>query len=154
MGKKKNKHNETEGLLMSLSTLDQIAVRIPGSQEHDGGLVPNWCELVVEIKRTDDGTLKPAWPLNVRMPLRRHDGELLIETLHNVLHPRAGGAAVDGLWADLDAVMDRLMDEPNKVDKGLALGLTIALARLSNPFQPDEEAIKSIAVERWEARQV
>lgn len=151
--KKKDKH-QTADLLAEVSTLDEVRVRLVGSQDIDTGLVPKWCEVVLEIKRTDDGTLNPAWPINAKLPLRRHDGELIIESLHHVLHPRAGGAVAEGLWLDLDAVMDRLMSEPSKVDKGLAAGLTIALARLSNPFQPDEDLIKSIAVERWEARQV
>lgn len=156
MGKKNRKKSkdDTANLLGALATLDEVAVRLTGSQDIDTGLVPKWCEVVLEIKRTDNGTLNPAWPLNIRAPLRRHDGELIIETLHNVLHPDAGGAVVAGLWLDLDAVMDRLMVEPSKTDKGLAAGLTIALARLSNPFQPDEDLVKQVAVERWEARQV
>lgn len=155
MGKKdKRKQTDDEEAMLSLATLNEASAYMTSSNDIDAGSVPSWCELILDLKRMDDGTLKPAWPINARLPLRRHDGELIIEVLHNALHPNAGGAVVAGLWADLDAVMDRLMSNPTKSDRGLALGLTIALARVSNPYQPDEDAIRGIAVERWEARQV
>jgi hypothetical protein len=137
----------TADMLIELATLDEVSARIPTSREHDADMVPPWCELVMVMRR-DDG----SWPVRFKAPLRRHDGELIIQVLHEVLHPTAGGAVADGLWLDLDAVMDRLMVNPRKRDAGLATGLTIALARIMNPFNPDEDAVKAIALERYEAR--
>jgi hypothetical protein len=114
--------------------------------------------LVLEVKRTDDGELNPSWPLNVRMPLRRHDGELIIEVLHQVLHPNAGGVANDMIWTELDEVVDRIQarvqkgKEPLKRDVGQALGLATTLAIIENPYAYDVDSIREAAMERWEAR--
>src|SRR5690349_21059526 len=60
MGKKNKHKHETAELLAETSTLDEVRVRLVNSIDIDTGLVPKWCEVVLEIKRTDDGTLKLA----------------------------------------------------------------------------------------------
>lgn len=58
----------------------------------------------------------------------------------------------------LDEVMDRLMDarldgqDPLQADIHEAKGLATALAIFSNPYNPNIDAIRAEAVERWEAR--
>lgn len=57
------------------------------------------------------------------------------------------------LWADLDAVMSRLMAEgeaAEESDKGEAYGLARAIALMDDPWQPDIDAVRAEAVERWE----
>jgi hypothetical protein len=141
-------------LLEPLATLDEVSVVLPGSTDHDHGHVPPWCEVLLEVKRVDDGTLKPAWPINARLPLRRHDGELIMEALHEALHPYADDA-VANIWAELDDVVDRIQarvekgKEPMKADRGQALGLAVALAHLLG-CEVDE--VREQAMERYSER--
>jgi hypothetical protein len=145
-------------MLQELATVDDVTAWIPTDKDHVGEAVPKWCELVLEIKRTDDGSLTPSWPLNARLPLRRHDGELIIEVLDDVLHPNRANGAADRVWAALDESIDRIMKRVNKgkdphdEDKGMASGLTRALALLIMPFDPDEDTIKDIAMDRYAIR--
>ena len=145
-------------LLAELATVDEVEAYLPTNADHVAQAVPAWCELVLSVKRFDDGTLKPSHPLNVRMPLRRHDGELIIEVLQGALHPDANKFAVEAMWAALDDVVDRLQrrvnkgKEPLKSDRGEALGLATAIALLSNPIEPDVDEVRSVAMERWEIR--
>jgi len=139
-------------LLAELATLDEVSAYVPTSSEQDNGTFPEWCELMLEYKRSDD------WPLNARVPLRRHDGELIIEVIHKVLHPTSGLSIVDKLWRQLDVVIDRMMrridagKDPLKIDRGRADGLTTALAMMINPYAPHEDGVKATAMERYEAR--
>jgi hypothetical protein len=140
MGKKKRKEPVFESdaeLLVELGTLDEVNAEIPTVMDHDQGVVPSWCELRLSINRDDE---EPThWPLRVDMPLRRHDGELIIQVLHDVLHPTAGGHAGDQIWEDLDRVVDKIQRRvgkglnPRNVDVGQALGLATAIARLQTP---------------------
>jgi hypothetical protein len=140
-------------LLIELCTLDEVEAYIPTVADHDTGAVPPWCELVLTFKREDR-----EWPLNHRIPLRRHDGELIIEVLHGVLHPNAGLSIAQMIWRDLDARVDRIMRrvnkgmEPLKRDVGEANGLTMALARLINPYDPKPDGVKETSMERYDAR--
>jgi hypothetical protein len=150
--------SEEAELLQELSTLDECDAWIPTNRDHVESITPPWCELVFEVKRTDDGSLTPSWPLNVRMPLRRHDGELMIQALHDALHPNAGGSVREMLWAELDDVVDRIQKRVNKDkpprlrDVGQAQGLALALAILVNPFAYDVDAIRAEAMARYDAR--
>jgi uncharacterized protein Yka (UPF0111/DUF47 family) len=163
MGKKsKTKMSETADALGELATLDEVTAQIPTDKEQRNGIYPSWCDLVLEIKRDADSTIKdgPAtFPLSHRMPLRRHDGELIIEVLDSVLHPGRAGGTADTIWMDLDDCIDRIMKrvqhpkkDPKPEDVGEAVGLTKALARLVMPYEPDEDAIRDIAMERYAIR--
>lgn len=58
----------------------------------------------------------------------------------------------------LDAVMDRLMDatldeQPiSPTDRGEAKGMAEIIAIFTDPYNPDVDAIRAEATERWEAR--
>lgn len=156
--KRKVKLSKTAKDLLVLSSLDEATAWIPTDVDHVAEYVPRWCELVLEIKRSQDGTPAGEWPLSQRIPLRRHDGEMIIEVLDDVLHPTRAAGPADKLWLALDDVIERIMGRVNKdksprdEDKGEAVGLTKALAVLVSPFNPDEDAIKDIAMERYAIR--
>ncbi len=147
-------------LLEELATLDEVEARIPTSSEHDAGVVPTWCELVLTIKRNaepySDGP--GEYPISTRMGLRRHDGELIIQVLHDVLHPNQPTHAGEALWDELDMVVDRIQarvtkgKEPRQKDVGQAQGLAMALAILDSPLEPDIEEVRAVAMERWDVR--
>lgn len=145
-------------MLQELATLDDVTAYVPTNADHVAQAVPAWCELVLEIKRENDGTPPGEWPLNYRVPLRRHDGELIIEVLDDVLHPSRGNGAADRIWLALDECIDKIMKRVNKdkspheEDRFTAVGLTRALALLISPFNPDEDVIKDIAMERYAIR--
>lgn len=144
----------TYDLLLPLATLDEVSAELPGSTDQDLGHVPPWCELLLEIRRIDDGTLKPAWPLNARLPLRRHDGELIIEALDEVLHPQRAEAQ-EAIWDELDVVVVRIQRRverdkaPRPKDAGEALGLATALAMITGR---DLNDVRDEAMQRYEER--
>lgn len=156
--KRKVKLSKVAEDLQVLATLDEVTAWIPTDKDHVAEAVPKWCELVLEVKRDNDGSEAGEWPLNYRVPLRRHDGELIIEVLDEVLHPARGNGAADKIWLALDECIDRIMRRVNKdksphdEDRFTAVGLTRALALLITPFDPDEDSIKDIAMERYAIR--
>jgi hypothetical protein len=159
MGKKKKDRMPTSAeLLAELATLDSVEAEIPTATEHVAGIVPSWCELLLKIQRVDDGSLKPAWPLNAVLPLRRHDGELIIEVLNEVLHPDQTTVAGEAMWAALDEVVERIMKRRNKGkdphpdDLGEARGIALAIAIVNNPMQPEPDDVRWAATERWNIR--
>lgn len=149
MSKRKQREVEmptTRALLQELAEIEVIAT---GASDHVEGTVPQWCELVLDL--TDDEGTK-------RIHLRRHDGELIIEALHEVLHPHTNKSSPVGkLWEELDDTMDflRADDEPEEEDRVRARTLAYAIALLEQPYaeEPDIAAVRERAVERWEARQ-
>lgn len=131
-------------LLAELSTLDSCEARVPTVKDHDRGLVPPWCEVVMTLERDER---------ELDIHLRRHDGELIIEVLHEVLHPTTGRSIVSMMWRELDDVMDRIMAKGGKAsDKAEARGLAKCIALITNPYAPNMEAIRAVAMERYEAR--
>lgn len=65
----------------------------------------------------------------------------------------AGRSIIEMIWEEMDAVYGRLMAGDGakaKGDKGYARGLAHALAIMTNPYQPNIEAIREQAHERWE----
>lgn len=144
--------SEDAEFLEELCTIDEAYAWIPTGAEHDLEITPSWCELVLEVKRTEE------WPINVRVPLRRHDGELIIQVLHDVLHPGLSTIAGEHLWDALDDVVDRIQKrvtkgkDPMRRDVGQALGLATAMAIIESPLEPDVDAIRAVAMERWEIR--
>lgn len=156
--KKMMKHQvpSDKELLQELATLDEVTAYVPTNKDHVDGKVPSWCELVLGVQRDRAGNA-PAF-VGMELYLRRHDGEMIIEVLDEVLHPNRGGGAVDTIWAALDDSIEAIMGRVNKnksphdEDKGMASGLTRALALLVTPFEPDEDAIKDIAMDRYAIR--
>lgn len=77
-----------------------------------------------------------------------------------VLADRHGPSARDLLWDRLDITMDYLMNNRDKESpsrtvveaRGLAVGVTFALAAMISPAKPDEKAIKAEAMRRWKER--
>lgn len=136
-------------LLIELSTMDEANAWVPTPQDQDAGLVPNWCELVLEFKRTAE------WPLSAQLPLRRHDGELLATLIHEALHPTAGGSTREMVMMELDEVVDRIQRRvakgktPKAVDVGLARGLATAVAIMTNPYAYDVDSVREEAMERF-----
>lgn len=73
----------------------------------------------------------------------------------------AGASIYELIWAELDHVMDALMQaqphgatpEEAAALRNQAIGLARALAILTNPYAPDIDAIRAQAVERWETKQ-
>jgi hypothetical protein len=145
-------------LLAELATVDEVEAYIPTGADHDNSITPPWCELVLSVTRLDDGTLKPAWPLNTRMPLRRHDGELIMQVLWDALHPARPMGAVEQMYMELDRVYDKIMKRVNKGKEPLAahkyeaLGIAKGIALMVNPVEPDVDEVRAVAVERYEAR--
>lgn len=141
-------------LLRELATLDEVSVTSVGAMDGNFGHIPQWCEILLEIRRVDDGTLTPAVPLNARMPLRRHDGELIIEALDEALHPHRV-AAQEAIWEELDHVVMRIQRRvdrdkaPRLKDVGQAFGLATALSHLTNL---DLDEVREMAMQRYEDR--
>jgi hypothetical protein len=132
-----------------LAELAEIEVIATGAGDHVDGSVPQWCELVLDL--TDDSATK-------RIHLRRHDAELIIEALHEVLHPNTHRTSpVARLWEELDDTMDflRADDEPEEEDRIRARTLAFAIALLTQPYseEPDISAVRTEAASRWESRQ-
>lgn len=152
---KKNKHDDIAEMLMELATLDLVEAEVPTVTEHTAGIVPPWCELRLKIRREQDDATD--FPLNIDIPLRRHDGELIIEVLHDVLHNRTGVAG-EAIWNELDVVVERIMKrrqkgkDPRPEDLAEAMGISKALAFLASPMQPELDDIKWAATERWNIR--
>jgi hypothetical protein len=141
----------TEGLL-ELASVDEVEAYIPTSTEHDLGITPTWCEVVLKIRRAGD------WPVRADLPLRRHDAELIVQCLHEVLHPARSSVAGEQMWDQLDACVDRIQrrvnkgKEPMRKDVGEAFGLASAIAAVNNPMEPDIDDVRATAMQRWSIR--
>lgn len=158
MSKKKQKHKydttlpSDAELLTELATLDEVETYIPTEKDHTAQVVPPWCELLLTIKRDDPS------PIHTRIPLRRHDGELIIEVLWQVLHPEASTSASSAMYDLLDKVYDKIMfrvakgKQPRVEDVSQALGIAKSIAIMVNPVKPDVDEVRAVAVERYEAR--
>lgn len=66
-----------------------------------------------------------------------------------------GKTILEMLWAELDAVMDRLMSEPAEDgrDPGRAEGVAYCIAVMQNPYLPNIDAVRDQAMDRWEQQQ-
>lgn len=149
-------------LLVELGTIDEVEAYIPTSKDHQHGITPQWCELVLKVNRdripNDDGG-PGDWPLNMTLPLRRHDGELIIQVLHDTLHPKDGGtSALEQAWDRMDVVVRRIQKRiekgksPRPEDIGEARGLATAIALMISPMQPDEGLVRELAMDRYDIR--
>ena len=88
----------------------------------------------------------------VMEPLSRGAGEVIIDAMHEALHPWAGKPIVGMLEDKLDEVYARLMNKPVAIDKGRAQGLSHAIAMMYNPFQPNIDLVRDECEARWESR--
>jgi hypothetical protein len=155
MSKKKIKHPSDVELLQELATLDEVSAISVGSEDSTAGNVPQWSEILLTVKRFDDGSLTPAWPINSRLPLRRHDGELIIQVLWDVLHPNRTLSSTDAIWDDLDTCMEHIQKrvrkgkEPDPLWTGRAQGLAKAIAIVTNVLEPDVDGVKATAYLRY-----
>jgi hypothetical protein len=132
-----------------------IVARIPTDKEHTREEVPPWSDLVLEF------TFMPwksnAWTTGGSNPhatlhLTRAAGESIIDALHNALHPHAGRSILAVLWEDLDRLTSELMVGEEDTDKrGIARGLAWAIAVMQNPANPNIDAVRDEAVERYSA---
>lgn len=123
-----------------------IEARIPTDQEARKSLAPVWCDLAIKV--TEDG--EPTRELF----LTRAAGELLIDAVHEVMHPWSGITITEHIWRALDVVVAELVDGTAQDDsfaKGQALGLAHALACLRNPLDPPVDAIREEAMDRYNA---
>ena len=122
-----------------------IEARIPDDVEMRRG-VPDWCDLIISVQHEDGAAHQ--------IPMTRVAGELLIDVVGQTLHDWAGMSIIERIWAELDEVMDGLMDgsDAGEAAKGSALGLATALATMYNPLNPNVDAIREQAVDRWTER--
>jgi hypothetical protein len=147
-------------LLEELASFDEFDAWMPGGADHDAGNVPSGTELVLQAKRFSSGKRGTVMssPLSVSIPMTRHDGELIIESLYKLLHPHAGGSIIQMMWLELDEAVDRIQKrvakgkDPLKADVGEARGLATAIAILTNPYAYDVDAVREEAMQRWDAR--
>lgn len=136
-------------LLSVLARFDEVEAITLGDGDHMAGFADPKSE--IRLSLTEGGK-------TVSMDLTRHDSELIIEVLWSVLHPNEHrNSPVQRLWAELDDVMDFLMDEdePEPEDKARAKALALSIALISQPWaeEPDVDSVRAEAVERWENRQ-
>lgn len=167
MSKKSNKKVKpvampaTHELLAELSTFDELNVWTPGALDHHRQQVPQGTEVMLTLVRTSTKGKHSMvnYPLNVRIPMSRHDGEYIIESLYTALHPNSGGSILHMLWGELDDIVDRIQariakgKDPLKADAGQALGVATSIAILVNPYAYDVDEVRNEAMLRWEARQ-
>lgn len=158
-GKKRSKKLPDDAeLLVELATLDEVEAWIPTAADHQAGITPTWCELVLGIKRNhdrDDEQGPGGWPIHQNLALRRHDGELIIQVLGDVLHRGMSNSAGDALWAEMDKLMERIQRrvragrKPMTKHVNQALGLATAMAIMDNPLEPDLDEIRVTAMARY-----
>ena len=136
-------------LLIPLSRFDEVEAATVSDVDQLNGTVSDSDELVLDLIR--EGRTQ-------RIALTRHDAEVIIEVLHSVLHPNAHRSSpVQRLWGELDDVMDFLVDvdDPEPEDRARAKALATAIALISQPWseEPNIDAIRDEAMDRWESRQ-
>jgi hypothetical protein len=135
---------ETADLLKSLATIDEIECAPVTDADQRNGIAPPWAELKLQMER--DGKRMLLW-------LRRHDGELMIEVLREILHPHAGGSILQKLWSRMDELFAELTEGPKNPELSAeARGLATAIAHMESPYKPDIKIVRRMAAERYEAR--
>jgi hypothetical protein len=135
-------------LLLQLGTVDNITTTALTDADHIAGGIPRWAEIVVDVER--EGKL-------LRHYFTRHDGEALVMSVLRGMHPQAGRPVVGFLWERLDDCMVGILDGEIEPDeklrfKGEALGLAFAIATIRRPHDPDVDAVRKEARERYDAR--
>ena len=123
-----------------------ITARIPGEKDASNGNAEWWSDLILEVGKIGGS--------NYRLDLTRPAGEAIVDALHEVLHPWAGQSIIEHIWSELVVTIDSLMTgDPDDEERGYARGLATAIAYLYNPLDPDVDAVRSEAMERWQMQQ-
>lgn len=135
-------------MLLQLGTVDNIETVALTDADHVAGGIPKWAEIRCDIQR--QGKLLMHY-------LTRHDGEALVMSVLRAMHPNAGKPVSSHLWTRLDVCMDKILsgelDETEKAkEQGMALGLATALALVRSPHDPNVNAVRKEAKERYDAR--
>lgn len=138
-------------LLTTLSRMDSVEAIAVGDGDHRECNVSDWCEILLDLEYPGGARR--------RLEMTRHDAELIIEVLHQVLHPHEHKSSpVQKLWSLLDDQMDFLLadDDPEPEDKVRAKTLAEAIVLCTNPLADPEHIdvsdVRAQAVERWEER--
>lgn len=67
-----------------------------------------------------------------------------------------GKSVLDLLWEHLDDFVDAVQEPVNEeeadLSKGRAHGMAVAIALVTNPYDPDVDEVKAQAMERWADR--
>jgi hypothetical protein len=134
--------------LLPLSQFDEVEALTVGSGDHDARAVGPKTEIILNLIL--GGRVQ-------RVEMTRHDAELIIAALHEVLHPHTHKSSpVTRIWEKLDETMDYLMedDDPEPEDVATARAYATAIAFIRQPLAeaPDIVAVREEAVERWDAR--
>jgi hypothetical protein len=135
-------------MLVQLGTIDGIDCVPLTDADHVAGGIPRWAEIRLDIER--DGKMLVHY-------FTRHDGEATAMALLRGMHPEAGKPISSRVWELLDEIMTGLMEDLYEGDEkprmqGKALGLATALALLRSPVNPDVDAVRKEAKERYGAR--
>jgi len=126
-----------------------------GTIDQDTGKVPQWCDLTVTIEHGDQADSN--WAVrnedgSVTLFMTRAAGQVVIDVIYETLHPYSGRSIQEVMRRQLDEVVERLMTgKAEDGDKFLARGMAMAMACLRNPLNPDWEAIRDDAVDRYNA---
>lgn len=136
-------------MLIQLGTVDDVECVALTDADHVAGGIPRWAELRLDITR--DNKMLMHY-------LTRHDGEAISLSVLRAMHPNAGKSISARLWDGIDEAMDGLLgrdlDEDDRLkSQGVALGLATALALIRSPHDPDVDAVRKEAKERYDARQ-
>jgi hypothetical protein len=119
----------------------EITTWVPGSTDIDMERVPQWCDLFIDLDRSNGDSM--------RMHLTRNAGEAIIESLHAALHVGAAVNVQEELWTQLDEITAALLDgTAEEDDRGRAQGLAMALAVIVNPYAPNVDSIRALALQR------
>jgi hypothetical protein len=93
----------------------------------------------------------------IRFNIPRGLLEELVAAGTSILRPYAGLSIFERIMTELDPIIDRLMSGDGAAedgrDPGRAEAYTRCLALIRNAYQPDYEAEKERAMERYEARE-
>lgn len=126
-----------------------------GTNLHEKGGMPEWCDLTVTIECEDKDspwTQKDEDGATV-LYMTRAAGEVLIDVIYGMLHPYAGRSIAEVMKRQLDDVVERLMaKQAEEGDVYLARGMAMAIACLHNPINPNWEDIRDEAVARYNAK--
>jgi len=120
-----------------------IEVFSPNTADVAHGRTEDWVEVMLDFTEIQDD---PVVERTQRFVMTRDGAELMIDQLHEFLHPWAGKTITETIFGEAVDATRRLLSQrkSDPADVGLARGLTRSLALLRNPYDPDAayEAVK------------